>query len=228
MGRFHPRPQSQPRKPSATFACFAAAFPDRLEHQRNPHVHRQTSTRRDIVKAHARAAADTGAALRSGRSADRSHQRVDPHFKTHAKDHHGRRACSYGQPAQEPAGLSEEQGRRPLRLIRSWVCVNRPHLMKSLSGRFCPDRLFVFRPEAELTWRRCVIQGVRVNPAGMASRQTQSCPGSLVRYRAFITTRRFLCPCSTRSARPSSGQPQRHHGNRRSGSPVHRRGRRQH
>ncbi|MEO3692342.1 MULTISPECIES: 30S ribosomal protein S15 [unclassified Roseateles] len=45
----------------------------------------------DIVKAHARAAADTGSpevqvALLTARINE-----LTPHFKTHAKDHHGRR-----------------------------------------------------------------------------------------------------------------------------------------
>ena len=40
---------------------------------------------------------------------------LTPHFKTHLKDHHGRRGLlKMVNPPQEPAGLPEEQGRRPL------------------------------------------------------------------------------------------------------------------
>ena len=76
-------------KPSATFACFGAAFRPSGTPKEST-CPSQTSNKADIVKAHARAAADTGSpevqvALLT------AHQRADPHFKTHAKDHHGRR-----------------------------------------------------------------------------------------------------------------------------------------
>jgi small subunit ribosomal protein S15 len=63
---------------------------DRLEHQRN-HMSVADINKADIVKAHARAAADTGSpevqvALLTARINE-----LTPHFKTHAKDHHGRR-----------------------------------------------------------------------------------------------------------------------------------------
>ena len=74
-----------------------------------------TINKAEIVKANARGANDTGSpevqvALLTARINE-----LTPHFKTHAKDHHGRRGLlKMVNRAQEPAGLPEGQGRRPL------------------------------------------------------------------------------------------------------------------
>ena len=70
-----------------------------------------SSIKAEVVKANARAANDTGSpevqvALLTARINE-----LTPHFKTHAKDHHGRRGLLHGEPSSQAAGLPEGQGR---------------------------------------------------------------------------------------------------------------------
>ena len=73
------------------------------------------SNKAEVVKANARAANDTGSpevqvALLTARINE-----LTPHFKTHAKDHHGRRGLLRMVNRRESLlDVPEEQGRRPL------------------------------------------------------------------------------------------------------------------
>jgi small subunit ribosomal protein S15 len=94
-GRFHPR--SQVRTPAKASETASRPGPDVRPRQGGFHITKEivmtmnTQQKADVIKAHARGAADTGSpevqvALLTARINE-----LTPHFKAHLKDHHGRR-----------------------------------------------------------------------------------------------------------------------------------------
>jgi small subunit ribosomal protein S15 len=83
-GRFHRRSQVQSRNRS-TASVPALGFTRGIE------MPATTQHKAEIVKAHARSANDTGSTeVQVALLTDRINE-LTPHFKTHLKDHHGRR-----------------------------------------------------------------------------------------------------------------------------------------
>jgi small subunit ribosomal protein S15 len=90
LGAVSPVSASQPRKPSAAAPAVVRARPDFRNLLENT-MSVADLNKAEIVKANARSANDTGSpevqvALLTARINE-----LTPHFKTHAKDHHGRR-----------------------------------------------------------------------------------------------------------------------------------------
>ena len=110
-GRFHRRPQVQNQETDAAPAGSGARFHyTGNDNARHRHRTRPKSSRPTRAAPTTPASPEVQVALLTARINE-----LTPHFKTHAKDHHGRRGLlQMVNRAQEPAGVPEEQGRRPL------------------------------------------------------------------------------------------------------------------